>query len=79
MSEESNNNSNWKSRAYINGTLIGAAIGVIGAYLYARAAEEDAARNGGQPTPLKTGTLLSIALAVLSLIRQITEAGKSGK
>ena len=70
---------NWKSRTYMLGALIGGAIGIIGAYLYARAAEEDVDRNGGQPAPIKTGTLLSLALAVISLIRQITEAGKSGK
>lgn len=79
MSELSNNQNNWKGRVYINGTLIGAAIGFIGAYLYARASEENAERNGGQPTKLQTGQLLSIALAILGLIRQIAEAGKGGR
>ncbi len=70
-------NSNWKNRMYINGLFVGGLIGLLGAYLYARAAEEDADRNGGLPNKLQTGQILSIALAILSLIRQIAESGKS--
>jgi hypothetical protein len=35
---------NWKTRIYIMGVLGGAAFGLISAYLFARAAEEDAAQ-----------------------------------
>lgn len=73
------NDSNWKTRAYTNGALLGLGIGVIGAYLYTRAAEEDAGRNGGVPAKITTGQILSIALAILGLIRQIAESGKTGK
>ncbi|MFW5691367.1 MAG: hypothetical protein ACOCXZ_02590 [Chloroflexota bacterium] len=73
------NNSNWKMQTYIKGGLLGLGIGLLGAYLYARAAEEDAERNGGQPNKLQTGQILSIALAVLGLIRQIAESGKKQK
>lgn len=78
MSEISNTEitTSWKSRTYINGAIIGLAVGALGAYLYARAAEEDAERNGGVPSKIPTAQLLSIALAVLGLIRQIAEAGK---
>ncbi len=68
---------NWKKKTYLNGTLAGAFLGLIGAYLFARAAEEDSDRMAGQPTRLQTGQLLSIMLAILALIRQITESGKS--
>lgn len=70
-------NNNWKRTTYFNGTLVGALIGLVGAYLYARAAEEDVDRNGGQPIKLQTGQLLSIMLAVMAVIRQIAESGKS--
>jgi hypothetical protein len=70
-------NNNWKRSTYFNGTLAGAILGLVGAYLYARAAEEDVDRNGGQPVKLQTGQLLSILLAVLAVIRQIAESGKS--
>lgn len=70
-------NNNWKRKTYFNGTLAGAVLGLLGAYLFARSAEEDVDRNGGQPIKLQTGQLLSIMLAVLAVIRQIAESGKS--
>lgn len=70
-------NNKWKQKTYLNGTVAGALLGLVGAYLYARAAEEDVDRNGGQPNKLQTGQLLSILLAVLAVIRQIAESGKS--
>ncbi|TVR21886.1 MAG: hypothetical protein EA396_07045 [Anaerolineaceae bacterium] len=73
------NNDNWKNRVYVNGLVIGGVIGLVGAYLYARAAEEDAGRNGGVPTKLQTGQIISLALTILSLIRQIAETGKPKK
>lgn len=73
------NNGSWKKRVYVNGVIVGGLIGLLGAYLYARAAEEEAGRNGGTPTKLQTGQIISLALAILSLIRQITEAGKPKK
>jgi 7-keto-8-aminopelargonate synthetase-like enzyme len=72
-----NNNNNWKRNTYLNGTFAGALLGLVGAYLFARAAEEDVDRNGGQPIKLQTGQLLSIMLAILAVIRQIAESGKS--
>lgn len=68
----------WKTKTYIGGTLVGALLGGLSAYLYARAAEEEEITSGEKPQ-IKTTQLLSLALAVLGLIRQFTEAGKSKK
>lgn len=67
----------WKSRTYITGVLGGAFLGALSAYLYARAAEED--EGGGAKPKIQTGQLLSLALAVLGLIRQFAEAGRPKK
>lgn len=78
MAQNSSNdtNENWKTRTYLMGTLAGAAFGLISAYLFARAAEEN---EGGKPESISTGTLLSLVLAVMGLLRQIAESGKSKK
>jgi len=73
------NNENWKNRTYIMGGLMGGVFGLLAAYLFNRAAEEDAERNGGKPAKIPTMQVLSLSLAGLNFIRQITEAGKSGK
>jgi H+/Cl- antiporter ClcA len=70
---------NWKTRIYIMGVLGGAAFGLISAYLFARAAEEDAAHNDGQPRQLPTTALIGLVLSALGLARQIAEAGKPKK
>ena len=66
-------------QAYIRGVLAGSALGLMSAYLYARAAEEDADENDGVPSSIQTGTMISLALAILGLLRQIAEAGKPNK
>jgi hypothetical protein len=70
---------NWKPRTYTLGALVGAAFGFLAAYLYARAAEEDAERSGGKPKPVGTGEMIGLGLAVLALIRQVSELGKPTK
>lgn len=72
-------NNNWKQQSLIIGTVGGAILGALSAYLFARAAEEDADRNGGKPAPIKTGQAISLGLALLALIRQISELGKPQK
>jgi hypothetical protein len=73
------NESNWKTRTYATGASVGLVLGMLAAYLFARAAEEEADRNGGKPEKIGTMQLISIGLATLTLIRQIAELGKSGK
>lgn len=69
----------WKSQAYVIGAAVGSLVGFLSAYLYARAAEEDAERKGGRPSRIPTSQLLTLGLAALGLIRQITELGKPAK
>ena len=73
------NQTNWKSEIYIVGAALGLAFGAIAAYLFARAAEEDAEKNGGKANKIQTKQLVSLSMAALTLVRQITEMGKSKK
>ncbi len=73
------NQTNWKSEIYMVGAALGLAFGAIAAYLFARAAEEDAEKNGGKPNKIQTKQLVSLSMAALTLVRQITEMGKSKK
>ncbi len=67
----------WKQRTYVMGVGLGAFIGMMSAYLFVRSAEENP--ELGRPAPIQTGTLISLLLAVLALVRQIAESGKPKK
>ncbi len=69
----------WQQQNYVRGSLVGLTFGLLAAYLYNRAAKEDAERNGGKPAPVQTMQLITLTLAALGLIRQIAELGKSSK
>jgi hypothetical protein len=66
----------WKTRAYLMGTAVGALFGLVAALMYARAAEEDAQKNGGSPNKASTGEMIGLGLAALAMVRQIAEMGK---
>jgi H+/Cl- antiporter ClcA len=66
----------WKMRVYVVGVLAGAVFGIFTSYLYARAAEEDHKGDKAEPRPPSTGELLTLGLALLGLVRQISELGK---
>jgi hypothetical protein len=66
---------NWRQQTYVIGAAAGTLFGLLAAYLYARAASEDAQRSG-KPRSLGTGELIGLGLAALGLIRQIAEMGK---
>lgn len=65
-----------KNQAYIFGIGAGLLFGVLAAYLFARSAEEAAYQNNGEPQPISAGQFITIAVAVLGLLRQISELGK---
>ncbi|MCB9452093.1 MAG: hypothetical protein H6672_11685 [Anaerolineaceae bacterium] len=69
----------WKPRTYILGATIGTLFGFLAAYLYARAAEDDAGGRGSKPARIGTGEMLGLVLSGLGLIRQISEMGKPPK
>ncbi len=80
MTLMNNDDSNsWKRNNYVKGTAIGLVIGMIAAYLYNRTVEEDAVRNGGQPSPIQTAQLIGLSLSALGLLRQIADLGKPSK
>ena len=70
---------NWKRSTYMLGAALGTVLGLLSAYFYARAADEDATRSGSKPRSIPTKQVLSLSLAVLGLIRQIAEMGKPPK
>lgn len=63
----------WQTQAFITGGLAGLLLGVLSAFLYVRASEENA--RSGQPNRVKTGDAMRLTLAVLTLVRQISELG----
>lgn len=68
-----------KARIMLTGLGLGAALGLISSYLYARAAEENGNSDAGKVESVSTGQLLAVMLAVLGLVRQIAELGKPKK
>ena len=67
----------WKRRTYILGGLLGSLMGLMTAYLFTRAAEEEG--EAQQAPSVSTGTLIGLALSILALVRQIAESGKPKK
>ncbi|MBI1279462.1 MAG: hypothetical protein GC179_15135 [Anaerolineaceae bacterium] len=61
----------------IVGGILGALFGLLGAYFYSRAVEDDVRQNGVQRNPVSTGEIIGLGLAVLALLRQISEMGRS--
>lgn len=70
--------SNWRTQSYIVGIVGGALFGLLSAFMYTRAAEEDAQRLG-KPTTASTGELIGLGLAALAMVRQIAELGRPPK
>ncbi|MBX3065046.1 MAG: hypothetical protein KF726_18845 [Anaerolineae bacterium] len=68
------NDSNWKTPVYLIGGLIGSAVGVVSAYLYAKTVNESQPdrRPPGGPN---TGELFKLTLALVALVRSISDLG----
>jgi hypothetical protein len=65
---------NWKMTTYLAGGVIGLLTGLAAAHLYARAAEENNAA-GALPAKIETADAFKLGLALVALIRQITDLG----
>lgn len=67
-------NNNWKTTAYLAGGALGLLTGLAAAHLYARAAEGNNA-VGAVPAKIETADAFKLGLAVVALVRQISELG----
>jgi hypothetical protein len=65
----------WRRRTLLIGGGVGLLVGVLSAFLYLRAADEHI-RKQGVPPPAGNGELIGLALAVLAVVRQISELGR---
>jgi hypothetical protein len=52
--------------------VIGLAVGILAAYFYARAAEENPELR---PARIKTMDAMKLAVALLAIVRQVTDLG----
>ncbi len=68
-----------KGRILLTGLGLGALVGLLSSYLYARAAEEHADSEAGAAASISTGQALAVLLAVLGVVRQIAALGKPEK
>ena len=62
--------SSWKGRSYMAGSVLGLAVGLLAAYLFVRATEE---RGKVDPPHVGTMDALRLGVAVLAIVRQITD------
>lgn len=66
---------NWKTKIYAVGGSVGLLVGLISSYLYARAAQENTV---DKPEPVKTMDVVRIGVALLAIVRQITDMAAGG-
>lgn len=68
----SNADDNWKVKALVIGTAVGALLGLASAYLLTRTADE----FDGQPPHVSTGDIIKVGVAAIGLIRGIASLGE---
>lgn len=71
-------NINWKTKAIILGTIVGALIGLGAATLFTRNADKN---GSGEAPEVSTAEALGLAISVIGLVRGISSLadGKSSK
>jgi hypothetical protein len=74
MPQQINQRSTWKTQTYLVGALLGAAMGFLSAYLFAKEAEDGMDEDESPKVP--PSALLGLALSVIGVVRQISEAGR---
>ena len=75
MIREKKTQFSWKSQLYVVGLAIGAVLGFMSAYLFAREAEKETEAEGERPevSPI---AVLGLATSALALVSRIAETGK---
>ncbi|MGB7341690.1 MAG: hypothetical protein WBC91_22525 [Phototrophicaceae bacterium] len=68
----------WRTRLYVVGGVIGAVLGVVSAYLFAKEVEDPNDNNDEAPDIPPTA-LLGLALSIITVVRQIAETGRKKK
>lgn len=66
---------NSRTQSYLIGAAVGLVFGLISAYLYNRAATDNGPMADGR-NRVQTGEVLGLGLAMLGVVRQITEMGR---
>jgi len=69
------NATNRKTQAYLIGAAAGLLFGLFSAYMFNRAGGDFGAPSDGQ-NRVQTGEVLGLGLALLGIIRQVTEMGR---
>ncbi len=64
----------WRPRVFVFGGLIGAAVGLLSAYLYVRASEEHSGSSEPPEVP-GTGDAVRLGTALLAIVRTVSEWG----
>jgi hypothetical protein len=65
----------WKNQSYLIGAAAGMLFGLLSAYMYTRAAEDDVS-NQKLAHRVTSGEMLGLGLAALAMMRQVAELGK---
>ncbi|HVU14897.1 MAG TPA: hypothetical protein VHD90_26665 [Phototrophicaceae bacterium] len=68
------NSNGMKTQVYIIGAAAGILFGLLSAYMYNRAATDYGPSDG--QNRVQTGEVLGLGLALLGIIRQVTEMGR---
>lgn len=64
-----------RTQSYLLGAAAGLVFGLISAYLYNRAARDNGPMSDGR-NRVQTGEVIGLGLALLGVVRQITEMGR---
>ena len=65
----------WRNQAYLIGATAGLFFGLLSAYMYTRAAEDDMS-NQQLEHRISSGEMLGLGLAALAMMRQVAELGR---
>ena len=66
--------SNWRTKAFVVGGVVGAVLGLGAAYIFINAAEDS-----DEAPELTPGTAVTIGLSLLALLRQVAAIGEGDR